>query len=61
MAKIRMLHPFHERHLCFLQNIGLLESSSEACKKLIRSPKFVCRQCGRAAVRAKNLYEPERL
>ncbi len=61
MAKIRMLHPFHERHLCFLQNIGLLESSSEAYKKLIRSPKFVCRQCGRAAVRAKNLYEPERL
>ena len=61
MAKIKMPHPFHEHHLCLLQNIGLLESSSEVYKKLIRNPKFVCRICGRAAVRAKNLCEPEKL
>jgi len=61
MAKIKMPHPFHEHHLCFLQNIGFLESSSEVYKKLIRKPKFVCRKCGRAAVRGKNLCEPEKL
>jgi hypothetical protein len=61
MAKIKMPHPFHEHHLCFLQNIGLLESSSEIYKRLIRNPKFVCRKCGRAAVSAKSLCEPEKL
>jgi hypothetical protein len=61
MAKIKMPHPFHTHHLCFLQNIGLLEPSSEVYKKLIRNPKFVCRKCGRAAVKAKNICEPEKL
>lgn len=61
MAKIKMPHPFHERHLCYLQNTGLLESSSLVYKKLVRNPKFICRKCGRAAAKAKSLCEAEKL
>jgi hypothetical protein len=45
----------------FLQNMGLWGASSEAYKKLVRNPKFVCRKCRRGAVRSKTLCEPEKL
>ncbi len=61
MEKNKMPHPFREHPLCFFRNIGLLESSSEIYKKLIRNEKFVCRKYGRGAVRAKNLCELEKI
>jgi hypothetical protein len=68
--RIKMPHPEHEEHLCFLENIGYLRSPElleigvdrkEEYKRLVRKPKFFCRICGRAAVQGKNLCEPEKL
>jgi hypothetical protein len=58
MAEIKMPHPAHEEHLCLLENIG---TNLEDVKKLVRNPKFICKNCGRAATDQKNLCEPERL
>jgi hypothetical protein len=67
---IKMPHPDHEEHLCFLENIGYLRSPEllemgvdrkEEFKRLVRNPRFFCRKCGRAAAFEKNLCEPERL
>jgi len=56
-----MPHAHHEEHLCYLQNIGFVESNLDEFKKLVRNPKFVCGNCGRAAADAKNLCKPEKL
>ena len=70
MVKIKMPHPAHEEHLCFLENIGYLRSpetlemgvdKKEEFKDLVRSPKFFCKKCGRAAAKGKSLCEPEKL
>lgn len=68
--KSKMPHPGHEEHLCFLENIGYLRSQEllemgvdtiDQYKKLVKGARFLCRKCGRAAVKAQNLCEPERL
>jgi hypothetical protein len=68
--RIKMPHPDHEEHLCFLENIGYLRSPElleigvdrkEEYKRLVRKPKFFCRKCGRASAHGKNLCEPEKL
>jgi hypothetical protein len=70
VSRIKMPHPEHEEHLCFLENIGYLRSPEllemgvdrkEEFKRLVRKPKFFCKKCGRAAAYGKNLCEPERL
>ncbi len=68
--RMKMPHPEHEEHLCFLENIGYLRSPElleigvdrrEEYKRLVRKPKFFCKKCGRAAAHGKNLCEPEKL
>jgi hypothetical protein len=68
--RVKMPHPEHEEHLCFLENIGYLRSPElleigvdrkEEYKRLARKPKFFCRKCGRAAAHGRNLCEPEKL
>ncbi|HYA41834.1 MAG TPA: hypothetical protein VEF34_11055 [Syntrophobacteraceae bacterium] len=61
MADEKMPHPYHEQHLCYLQNIGFVESSLEEYKKLVRNPKYVCANCGRAAAEETNLCKPQKL
>ncbi len=61
MAGIKMPHAEHEQHLCYLQNLGYVQSNPEDFKKLIRNPQFVCGNCGRAAANSKNLCKPEKL
>jgi hypothetical protein len=61
MAEIKMPHAAHEEHLCLLENIGYLKSNLEDYKKLVRNPKFICKNCGRAAANEKNLCSPEKL
>lgn len=56
-----MPHPEHEQHLCYLHNLGYVQSNLEDYKKLVANPKFVCKNCGRAAASDKNLCAPERL
>jgi hypothetical protein len=61
MAEKKMPHPSHEEHLCYLQNIGFIESNMKEYKELVRNPKYVCGNCGRAAADAGNLCKPEKL
>lgn len=61
MTTEKMPHPEHEKHLCYLHNIGYVESKLEKYKQLIRNPKFVCKGCGRAAQSDENLCTPEKL
>jgi hypothetical protein len=60
-AAVSMPHPGHERHLCFFQNIGMLDESLEEYKELIRGARYVCKDCGRAAADQTNLCRAERL
>jgi hypothetical protein len=61
MKKVALPHPGHDKHLCFLENIGYVKSNLEEYKKLVINPDFVCKNCGRAAARDKNLCSPESL
>jgi hypothetical protein len=61
MAEPKMPHPAHEQHLCYLQNLGYVESNLEDYKKLVKNPQYVCKNCGRAAANEKNLCKPEKL
>ena len=61
MAKVKMPHAGHEHHLCYLQNVGYLETNSKDYKDLVKNTKFFCKACGRAAAEDKSLCEPEKL
>ncbi len=61
MGEKKMPHEFHEEHLCYLENIGFIESSLDKYKELVRNANYVCRKCGRAAVSDKNLCEADKL
>jgi hypothetical protein len=61
MAEIEMPHPDHEKHLCLLKNTGYVKRNLEGYKGLVRDPGYVCRKCGRAAARKKNLCKAEKL
>jgi hypothetical protein len=61
MAEKKMPHAHHEEHLCYLQNIGFVGSNFDEYKKLVRNPKYVCGNCGRAAASEENLCKPEKL
>jgi hypothetical protein len=56
-----MPHSGHERHLCFLQNIGMVKDKLEEYKKLVKDGKYVCKGCGRVAADEKHLCAPEKL
>jgi len=49
-----------EQHLCFLQNVGYVAKNLEEYKRVVRDPKFVCKNCGRVAEHSVNLCEPEK-
>ena len=49
MRDTKMPHPGHEKHLCYLHNIGFVKDRLEDYKKLVRDGRFVCRACGRVA------------
>ncbi len=61
MAKTQMPHPGHDKHLCFLNNIGFQLSEPEEYKSLVKNGNFYCKVCGRVAASEKNLCKPEKL
>jgi hypothetical protein len=61
MEEVKMPHPGHERHLCYLENVGYLRNHPDDYKELIKNTKFFCKNCGRAAAVGKRLCEPEEL
>jgi hypothetical protein len=58
---IELPHPNHEKHLCFLRNVGSLTRNLEGYKALVKDAKFVCTACGRAAGSEESLCTPEKL
>ena len=61
MKKAEMPHPGHDKHLCYLNNLGFVASDPGDYKALVREGKFLCKNCGRVAAEAKNLCKPEAL
>ena len=61
MPEAKMPHLEHEQHLCYLQNLGYVQSNLEGYKTLVTDSKFVCKNCGRTAAKEKNLCTPEKL
>ena len=61
MKEYKMPHPNHENHLCYLANIGFVESMPEAYKELIQNGRFWCRACGRVAAGKASLCASEKL
>ena len=61
MAKFRLPHSGHNRHLCYLVNLGIQDRDPAGYRKLVREPKFVCKKCGRVAAKPRNLCKPVKL
>ena len=61
MADSKMPHEGHDKHLCYLQNVGFVESNLDDYKDLVKNPQYVCKGCGRVAASDRNLCKPERL
>ncbi len=58
MAKSSMPHVGHDKHLCYLNNIGFQVSNPKEYKELVKDAKYLCKICGRVAVDEKNLCKP---
>jgi len=61
MADVQMPHPGHDKHLCYLNNLGFQISNPEEYKRLVRDGKYMCKVCGRVAAGGKNLCKPVEL
>ena len=58
MAEVEMPHPGHDKHLCYLNNLGFQISNPKEYKELVANGKFMCKVCGRVAAHEKNLCKP---
>lgn len=61
MANIEMPHEEHEKHLCYLNNLGYQLSHPTEYNNMVRDGKFVCQICGRVAGKKENLCKPAEL
>ena len=58
MDKEKMPHSGHDKHLCYLNNLGFQKSNTEDYKKLVKESKYMCENCGRTAADKNNLCKP---
>jgi hypothetical protein len=61
MAAPKMPHAGHNKHLCYLNNLGFQSTNPAEYKELVKEGKFVCAVCGRVAASSKNLCKPVKL
>jgi hypothetical protein len=61
MKKLDIPHAMHDEHLCYLVNMGYMESNLKDYKELVKDAKFVCKKCGRSADSDENLCKPSKL
>ena len=57
----KMPHEGHEKHLCYLQGKGFIKENVEEYKNMVRNGKYMCKGCGRVAVKPESLCAPEKL
>lgn len=58
MSKTSLPHAGHNKHLCYLNNLGYQISNPKEYKALVKNAKFICKICGRVAAGDKNLCKP---
>jgi hypothetical protein len=61
MKRPEVPHAMHDEHLCYLVNMGYMESNSSDYKKLVKGAKFVCKKCGRSANSDESLCRPQKI
>jgi hypothetical protein len=61
VEKLKMPHPMHDKHLCYLVNMGYTKNNLEDYKKLVKDAKFLCKACGRSADSKEHLCWPVRI
>ena len=61
MARPKMPHLGHAKHLCYLVNIGYNKSNTKDFKKMVKHARYLCKRCGRAANRKMNLCSDVKL
>ncbi len=61
MVKFDLPHSGHNMHLCYLVNLGAQQRETKMYTKLVREHKYLCKQCGRVANKARNLCKPVKL
>ena len=61
MKKPEMPCPMHDEHLCYLVNMGYVESNLKDYKARVKGAKFVCTKCGRSANSNENLCRPVKI
>jgi hypothetical protein len=58
MKKLDMPHSMHDDHLCYLVNMGYLDSNLPDYKARVKDAKFICKTCGRTADSKESLCKP---
>ncbi|MFA5553276.1 MAG: hypothetical protein WCZ89_04540 [Phycisphaerae bacterium] len=61
MAKIKPPHSGHNKHLCYLVNMGMQQRAQADYAKLVRDAQYMCKICGRVAAKPRNLCKPVKI
>ncbi|OHB52970.1 MAG: hypothetical protein A2Y07_11970 [Planctomycetes bacterium GWF2_50_10] len=62
MAKKPLMpHEGHDKHLCYLANVGFQQSHTDDYKELVKDGQYFCKACGRVAANPQNLCKPAKL
>ncbi len=61
MEKFTLPHSGHNKHLCYLVNLGAQQRKPKMYKDLVSEPKHMCKSCGRVANKPRNLCKPVKL
>ncbi|MHC4124766.1 MAG: hypothetical protein ACYSSI_14410 [Planctomycetota bacterium] len=61
MENFKLPHSGHNKHLCYLVNLGVQQREPKMFKKLVKEPEYFCKLCGRVASKPRNLCKPVKL
>jgi hypothetical protein len=61
MKKLKIPHAMHDEHLCYLVNMGYIQSNFKDYAELVKDPKFICKNCGRGSDSKDHLCQPKKI